>query len=928
MVTIYVDDEPYEVEAGQNLLHACLSHQLELPYFCWHPSLGSVGACRQCAVIHYRDESDKQGRLTMACMTPASEGTRISIAANEASEFRASVVEWLMANHPHDCPVCEEGGECHLQDMTVMTGHTVRTYRGQKRTFNNQYLGPFINHEMNRCITCYRCVRFYRDYAGGEDLQAFGSRDRMYFGRANEGTLENAFSGNLVEVCPTGVFTDKPFSKTYTRKWDLQSAPSICPGCAVGCNVFPGERYGRLKRIHNRYHGAINGYFLCDRGRYGADFVNSERRLRLPGKRAADGVFEQLSPTDAVAAVTTLLTSGRVAGIGSPRASLETNTALQALVGSENFCNGLSSGEAGMSELALSIYRMRAARLPSVTDVEAADAIVILGEDVLNTAPRIALALRQSVRNTELEMAQIAGIPQWQDAGVRGHAQGAKNPLLIASIAATGLDDIASGRLHGTPEAIAAAGFNIANALNSHYPAATSIAGTAAAADASTADEFVSAAVHALANAQRPLIVAGFGTQNAGVIQAAANVAWALRDNGSDAALLLAPPEANTYGTAMLATGWHMQGLLEAAASGEIDTLIVAENDLFRRASRTLVERALTGIKNLVVLDCLDTPTADRADIVLPAATFAESTGSFVNFETRAQRFYEVFAPAGDIAASWEWFSRIAREARRNELDWQHVDDVLATCAEAPGMSAAIAVAPTADFRNTAGMRIPRAPHRYSGRTAMNAHVNIHEPKTRVDDQTPLSYSMEGLNRNQPGELIPYVWAPGWNSNQSVFKFQEEIGGDLRGGNPGVRLIADTDSAISQHSPYSPAATSAGISAAADGFRVLPLQHIFGSDELSMHAPAIIDRACDPFVLLHPDDAARLGVKAGDGVTCEEFEVAFEVRIEPGIAPGAAGMTLGFPGSGGSPPEEAVSLRADPTFERKRDLSQELIAKG
>jgi len=924
VVTIYVDDEPYEVEAGQNLLHACLSHQLELPYFCWHPSLGSVGACRQCAVIHYRDETDKQGRLTMACMTPASDGTRISIAASEASEFRASVIEWLMQNHPHDCPVCEEGGECHLQDMTLITGHTVRKYRGQKRTFNNQYLGPFIAHEMNRCITCFRCVRFYHDYAGGEDLQVFGSRDRMYFGRANDGTLENAFSGNLVEVCPTGVFTDKPFGKTYTRKWDLQSAPSICPGCAVGCNVFPGERYGRLKRIHNRYHGAINGYFLCDRGRFGADFVNSERRLRQPGKRAADDLFDQLTPTDAVAAVTTLLTSGRVAGIGSPRASLETNTALQALVGEENFCNGLSRAEAQMSELALSIYRTRAARLPNVTDLEAADAIVILGEDVLNTAPRIALALRQSVRNTELAMAKIAGIPQWQDAGVRGHAQGAKNPLLIASIAATGLDDIASGRLHGSPEVIAAAGFNIANAINPRYPAAATAAAAAA--------EFVAAAVQALTTAQRPLIVAGFGTQDASVIKAAANVAWALRDNGSDAAMLLAPPEANTYGTAMLATGWDMQSLLEAAASGDIDTLIVAENDLFRRASGALVERALAGIKNLVVLDCLDTPTANRADIVLPAATFAESTGCFVNFETRAQRFYEVFPPAADIAPSWEWFSRIATSARRNDLDWQNVDDVLATCAEAPGMSAAIAVAPTASFRNTAGMRIPREPHRYSGRTAMTADVNIHEPKTRVDDQTPLSYSMEGLNRNQPGELIPYVWAPGWNSNQSVFKFQEEVGGALLGGNPGVRLINDIDPASSQHAPYSPAAATASatpaMAGAADGYRVLPLQHIFGSDELSMHSPAINERARDPVVLLHPDDAARLGVNAGDGVRCDEFEAAFEVRIEVAIAPGNVGMTLGFPGSGGGPPAESVSLRADPAFQRKRDMPLELIAKG
>ena len=237
MPTIHVDGQSYEVEEGKNLLHACLSAGLDLPYFCWHPAMGSVGACRQCAVIQYQDENDERGRLAMACMTPVADGARFSIEASQAKEFRAEVIEWLMLNHPHDCPVCEEGGECHLQDMTVMTGHTFRRYRGQKRTFRNQYLGPFLNHEMNRCITCYRCVRYYRDYAGGTDLEAFGSRDRMYFGRADDGVLESEFAGNLVEVCPTGVFTDKPFSVTYTRKWDLQSAPSVCPvpGADSGC---------------------------------------------------------------------------------------------------------------------------------------------------------------------------------------------------------------------------------------------------------------------------------------------------------------------------------------------------------------------------------------------------------------------------------------------------------------------------------------------------------------------------------------------------------------------------------------------------------------------------------------------------------------------------------------------------------------------
>jgi len=234
MARITVDGRVLEADESNNLLEALLGQGEDLPYFCWHPEMGSVGACRQCAVVQYMNEDDQNGRIVMSCMTAVTDGSIFSVQGEAAASFRQSVVENLMLNHPHDCPVCEEGGECHLQDMTVMTGHRDRTYRHLKTTFRNQYLGPFIGHEMNRCITCFRCVRFYQDYAGGDDLSAFASRDRVYFGRSDDGVLENEFAGNLVEVCPTGVFTDKILGEHYTRKWDLQSAPAVCTGCSIG----------------------------------------------------------------------------------------------------------------------------------------------------------------------------------------------------------------------------------------------------------------------------------------------------------------------------------------------------------------------------------------------------------------------------------------------------------------------------------------------------------------------------------------------------------------------------------------------------------------------------------------------------------------------------------------------------------------------
>ena len=159
MPILYIDNVPYEVKPGKNLLETCLNLGLDLPYFCWHPALGSVGACRQCAVKVYKNEEDKTGRLIMSCMEPCTDKQRISVDDPEAKQMRENVIEWLMTNHPHDCAVCDEGGSCHLQDMTVMTGHNYRRFKFKKRTHKNQDLGPFINHEMNRCITCYRCVR-------------------------------------------------------------------------------------------------------------------------------------------------------------------------------------------------------------------------------------------------------------------------------------------------------------------------------------------------------------------------------------------------------------------------------------------------------------------------------------------------------------------------------------------------------------------------------------------------------------------------------------------------------------------------------------------------------------------------------------------------------------------------------------------------
>lgn len=898
MVTIDIDGVAYQVSAGQNLLQACLSLGLDLPYFCWHPAMGSVGACRQCAVIVYRDEDDKTGRIMMSCMTPAAEGVRLSLAAPNAVEFRANVIAGLMRNHPHDCPVCEEGGECHLQDMTVMSGHTVREYAGTKRTFRNQQLGPFVNHEMNRCITCHRCVRFYREYAGGTDLHAFGQRDRTYFGRAEDGTLANEFAGNLVEVCPTGVFTDKPFSKTFSRKWDLQTAPSVCTGCAVGCNTSPAERYGKLKRVVNRYHADINGYFLCDRGRFGSGWVSGDRRLSSARARQADGSYLALDTAAASEQFATLVRQGGVVGIGSPRASLEANFALKTLVGPENFASGMAAAEAALVELVVDLQRSGVARAPTLREMESADAVLVLGEDVLRTAPRVALSLRQSVRQKGIAAARAAGIPQWQDAGVRGYARDLASPLYSVTTLPTELDGIATGVLHQLPVAIAATGQAIAAAI---------ARGDAVAAGDGATDEFVAAIAAALRAAKSPLIVSGTGAGSSAVLRAAQAIVQSLAAAGTQVALFLGVPEVNSIGSALGgAAGLSLEGALAAVEAGRARALVVLENDLFRRIPAACLQRALRGDIPVIVLDAVEQATCEHAQLVLPVAATAEQEGTFVNYESRAQRFFQVYRPAPPVRPAWTWLAEAGEAAGNKAMAWRKVDDVIdALVAARPELAGVLHAAPAAAFRNPAGTRIPRQTHRYSGRTAMFANISVHEPKAPADDGSPLAFSMEGTLATDAA-LLPFVWAPGWNSNQAVLQFQQDVNGALRGGSAGVRLIdgAAHGAASSARDEAGDEAGDAGQTPAAlatDAFAAVALYETFGSDELSGLAAAIVERTPRPYVVLNPDDAQRLQVTDTDTVLARvERQVSgsqFRIRIDPGMAPGAVGYALGLPGS-------------------------------
>ncbi len=887
MVKIYIDGQVYQVEPKNNLLQTVLSLGLDLPYFCWHPAMGSVGSCRQCAVKKYADEKDQKGRIVMACMEPVVDGMRISLNDPEVKKFRQNIIELIMTNHPHDCPVCDEGGDCHLQDMTLMSGHNYRRFEFNKRTHNNQYLGPFINHEMNRCIACYRCVRFYREYAGGRDFNVFASRNRVFFGRYEDGVLENEFSGNLVEVCPTGVFTDKTYKQHYTRKWDLTTAPTICHNCSLGCNIIAGERYGTIRRISSRFNGKVNGYFICDRGRFGYEYVNSKKRIKQPLRRGkASGKLEPVDVPTAFDFIKKIISkNGRLMGIGSPKASIESNFALQKMVGKENFFAGVSTLEHRLTLKAIDIMKNGPSNVVSLRETEKADVVVVLGEDVTNTAPMLALSLRQASRVRPMELPLKMNIPSWHELASLELIQDERGPFFVLTPDKTKLDDVATATYRAAPDNIARLGFAIAHEIDPNAPAVEGLSQEEAQLARQIAKELV--------NAKKPLIVSGTSLLNEKILEAAANIGRAIDKKEKIADLFFVLPEANSFGLAMLEQK-SLNDALQKVEQVDYEGLIVLENDLFRRLPKEQAEQLINRTKNLIVLHYIENETTDRAHLVVSVGPFTESDGTLINNEGRAQRFFQVFYPQDTIKESWRWLAGFMEDnGIIPENKWQNLDDLIdAVITEYFSLSLIKEAAPDSKFR-IHGQKIPRQSHRYSGRTSINAHINVSEPKPPEDEDSPLSFTMEGYHGPTPPATLSRFWYPGWNSNQAVHKFQIEVGKGLHGGDPGIRIFNPR----LENEPDYFKDVPTPFKEQQDQWLAIPVHLFYGSDELSIHTPGVAELVPAPFVLINNETAENFQNKR---VKVELINRTLELEIKTSSAfpKGVIGLPVGMPALG------------------------------
>ncbi|WP_075431779.1 NADH-quinone oxidoreductase subunit NuoG [Buchnera aphidicola] len=780
MIKIYIDKKKFFIKDSlNNLLQICLSLGLEIPYFCWHPELGSIGACRQCAVKIYKNSSDIHGTIVMSCMTLVQNEMRISIVDSETKKFRKGILELMMLNHPHDCPICAEGGSCHLQDMTVLNQHYIRRYRFEKRVFKNQFLGPLISHTMNRCITCYRCVRYYNDYAGGKDFGVYGSGNKIYFGRVEEGSLESEFSGNLIDVCPTGVFTDKTNKKNFYRKWDLQYTPSVCHHCSIGCNISIGEKLGTLCRIDNRYNKNINKHFLCDLGKFSYGFSNLNNRLKNPFQRI-NTTIQRINYSNAITKIADILKNScsSILGIGSVRASLESNVALYNLVGKNNFSNGMLHESSQCAKLILEAIQNGGFYIPTISEMENYDVILIVGEDITQTAPRAALAVRQAIKNVKKNTIHKTqnDIPSWHSYAMQNISKNKKNLLFITSIDKTKLDDISTWNYYGSIKnqiklvnGIAECIYNNFVNINNKY------------------EKFLFKKIvliaKSLIQAKKPLIISGASYLNDQILKSVINVTTRLKEKNFLVGLALFPPSVNSIGT-ILISGMSLNAALEKIKNDQIKTLIILENDLYRSMSYFKIKKILDQVTNIIVLDHYFNQTVNHANIFLPCTNFFESSGTVINYESRAQRFFRAFIPNfynSDIFIldSWRWLYGVKEVVISSAIIEKFtLDNMIDLCLFLFPMFKTIKKVSPDSFFRIAGQKIARSSQRCSGRNASHQDQKINKSSVPLDQDTMFTFSMEGGSVQSIKEnftYLPFSWSPGWNSGQSYYKLEKSL---------------------------------------------------------------------------------------------------------------------------------------------------------
>jgi NADH-quinone oxidoreductase subunit G len=608
-VTLVVDGVEVKAPEGEMLVDAAKGGDVEIPVFCYEPKLGEpVGACRMCLV-----EIEGIPKLQTACSTPIRDGMVVYTRTDRVIEAQNAVVEFLLVNHPLDCPVCDKGGECPLQDIAMGWGPGKSRYTDPKRHFQKPVtLSPLVRIDRERCILCYRCVRFSQEVAEDEQLQLLDRGANSYVGTFDDRPYIAPFHGNIIELCPVGALTSEAY-RFRARPWDIEDAGSICTLCPSQCNVKFTVRDERVERVMARDNHEVDDGWLCDKGRFGFQMIASDERITEPrlGGNAAEW------PAAVEAAATGLRTAGsKAAAIVGGQASNEEGYLIQRILrqalGSPNVT---STDELPGAPLAALSSGRGGARM---ADLDGAASILVLGVDPLHAMPILDLRIRKAVRHGRARLVVASERPTALDGGAEEtarYAPGEADGFLAALAEELGDGSRPEGPYRADAE-------RIAGVLR---PGETVIVwderlGRDAQGEA------------ALASLRECAALLNVDEDGGGLIGVPAGA------NGRGLREVGCLPDAGP-GFTDTSPGSGLDRIKEGLQSGELDALILVQADPIRDLpDGPGWAEALRQARTVISISSFDNASTKSANIVLPAETHAEKDGTVTHPDGRLQR--------------------------------------------------------------------------------------------------------------------------------------------------------------------------------------------------------------------------------------------------------------------------------------------------
>ncbi|HEC12823.1 MAG TPA: NADH-quinone oxidoreductase subunit G [Acidiferrobacteraceae bacterium] len=660
MVSFEIDGKKVEAEEGSMVIHAADAAGIYIPRFCYHKKLSIAANCRMCLV-----EVEKAPKPLPACATPVVEGMKVFTQSAQAIDAQKGTMEFLLINHPLDCPICDQGGECELQDLAVGYGGDVSRFQENKRVVLNKDLGTLISTDMTRCIHCTRCVRFGQEIAGIMELGATGRGEHMEIGTYIEHSIDSELSGNVIDLCPVGALTSKPF-RYSARTWELNDVAAVSPHDAVGSNLYLQVRRDRVMRALPRDNAAVNECWLSDRDRFSYEALNSEQRLVLPMIR----VNGELQATDwktaldftvkGLSKVIDLCGSDSIGALAASNATLEEYYLLQKLVrglGSSNIDHRLRQSDFSHDAVAPLFPSIG---LP-IADIEQQQGVLIIGSNVRKEQPIIGLRLRKAFLGAARIMAINA--VDYEFSFDLAHKVITPPKQFVAS-----LSRIAK---------------KLANETGTTIPAAVGDwAGDVAVSDS----EQDIAKVLAQTGNQTALLMGQLAVsheyydsiyQISQVIadMIGATVGTMLSANSAGAWLAGCVPHRGVLGSTENNPGLNAGQMQKQSLKAYILFGVEPELDCVDGANAS---NAIGSADFVVNLSSFMSSASDYADVQLPLAAFSETSGTYINGEGRVQSFGGAVSPKGEARPGWKILRVLGNMFELDGFDYTSSPEVFA----------------------------------------------------------------------------------------------------------------------------------------------------------------------------------------------------------------------------------------------------------